>query len=232
MRGLGSLVASLLVVTALFRMWPTDTASDQELRFAVQVEHDEMVEIEVIEPTRQEYAIPPAPPPPPQDVLLPPVEVPDTEIIEEGVENLELELPVRNPVLSAPPAPPSNQGPPGDVQPSTPPPAPTVVRNPDRRPNTVRFAWPVYPEEARRNDYRAGVVYEVLVDERGRRISERVTSRYRLYDDGRQEPVTSLPYGLEQAAYNALLSYQFRPARHDGQAVRSYLPVTIRVGVN
>ena len=229
MRGLGCLVASLVLVIGLFRFWPVPEPTEQDDGRLVEVQQDETIEIELIEPTRQNYAIPPAPPPPPQEVLLPPVEVPDTEIIEETVDELVVDLPVRDPVPNAPPAPPSPQGPPG--QPATGPPEPTLVQSPDRSPVTIRFSQPTYPDAARREGIRARVRVEVLVDERGRVMETRIAERILIGNNEREERVSSLPYGLDSAALEAARRSQFRPARHNGQAVRSYTTITCNFGV-
>lgn len=232
MRGLGSLVGSLVVVICLFRFWPMPTFDDSNSGDQVQLQRDEVIEIELIEPTVQNYSVPPAPPPPPQEVLLPPVEVEDTRIIEDAIQDLEIDIPVQNPVPNAPPAPPSTQGPTGPPSPPSPPPAePTLVRNPDRSPVPVRFSEPNYPESARRDGVRARVRVEVLVDERGRVMETRVSERILIGRGDREERVSTLPHNLDGAAVDAARRYQFRPARHNGRAVQSYTTITCNFGV-
>ena len=230
MRGLSSLAMSLLVVVGMFRFWPTPSSGADNSDLFAAVRPQEIIELELIEQTVQDHAVPPAPPPPPPpDVLLPPVEVPDTRIIEERVLDLEASLPGLNSVPNAPPSPPP--GPAGPPQPAPPPPEPTYVRSPDRFAQAVRIVVPVYPPEARRNGIRARVRIQVLVDERGRGSEEQIVERILLDRGDNEERVSSLPHGIDQSALAAARRYQFRPARHDGRAVRSHTTITISVGL-
>lgn len=200
-------------------------------RFSV-VRPQEIIEIELVEQTIQDYAVPPAPPPPPQEVLLQPVEVPDTHIIEERVQDLEFSLPNLNSVPNAPPSPPPGPVGPPQLAAEPPPPAgPTLVRSPDRSPVPVRFSEPAYPQAAREDGVRARVRIEVLVDERGRVQDTRITERVRLGRGDSEERVSALPYGIDQSALEAARRYQFRPARHEGRAVQSYTTITCNFGV-
>ena len=228
MRGLGSLAISLLVVVGMFRLWPLPSLEANNSDRFTAVRPQEIIELELIEPTVQSQTVAAAPPP--QDVLLPPVEVPDTRIIEERVQELELSIP--SPVPSAPPAPPpGSPGPPQPAAQPPPPPQPTLVRRPDRSPVPVRFSEPAYPQAARAEGIRARVRIEVLVDERGRVQEMRILERIRLGRGDREEHVSSLPHGIEQSALEAARRYQFRPARHEGRAVPSYTTITCNFGV-
>lgn len=232
MRGLSSLAMSLLVVVGMFRLWPLPSLEANNSDRFKAVRPQEIIELELIEPTVQNQTVPPAPPPPPQEILLPPVEVPDTRIIEERVLDLESSLPSLNSIPNAPPAPPP--GPAGPPQPAAQPPPspqPTLVRRPDRGPVPVRFSEPVYPQAARADGVRARVRIEVLVDERGRVQEMRILERIRLGRGDREEHVTSLPHGIDQSALEAARRYQFRPARHEGRAVQSYTTITCNFGV-
>src|SRR5690606_31118424 len=202
-RALGSLAASLLVVLAAFRLWPLPdgpAAADFE---RVERPH-EQVEIELIEPTVQRQAMPPGPPPPPQDVALPPVEVPDERVVEDRV--VQLDVPVLEPTPNAPAAPPAPPtAPPGPAQADVGP-APLVER-PSQSPVPVRFSEPAYPPEARREGIRARVRVRVLVDDRGRVEEARIVERVRLGRGDREEPVSDLPYGMDEAALDAARRY-------------------------
>ena len=230
MRGLSSLAVSLLVVVGMFRLWPLPSSEDSNSDLLTAVRPQEIIELELIEQTVQDYAVPPAPPPPPPpDVLLPPVEVPDTRIIEERVLDLEASLPSLNSVPNAPPAPPP--GPPQPAAQPPPPPQPTLVRRPDRSPVPIRFSEPAYPPAVRAEGVRARVRIEVLVDERGRVQEMRILERIRFGRGDREEHVSSLPHGIDQSALEAARRYQFRPARHEGRAVPSYTTITCNFGV-
>jgi protein TonB len=109
-------------------------------------------------------------------------------------------------------------------------PAPLVER-PDRSPVAVRFSEPAYPPEARREGVRARVRVRVLVDERGRVMEAAIVGRVQLGRGDREEPVASLPHGMDQAALDAARRYQFRPAQDDGRRVRSYTTITCSFGV-
>ncbi|MGB3543490.1 MAG: hypothetical protein WBA11_11255, partial [Rubrivirga sp.] len=111
-RALASLAASLAVVNAAFLLWPN---VDLEAGIVRQTAEQEMVAIELVDPTAQPPpgAEPPAPPPPPVEVALPPVEVPDEVIVDEIVQDIEIEAP---PLPDAPAAPR-----PGPVAPPAPP---------------------------------------------------------------------------------------------------------------
>jgi hypothetical protein len=114
-----------------------------------------------------------------------------------------------------------------------------IVRDPDRAPFQVGQVLPVWPEEAERADYRARVRVEVVVSAevdgstRLARVVEvvRVVERMRLGRGEREEPVASLPFGMEEEALRAARLARFRPARQDGQAVPSYGTVTVLFGV-
>lgn len=232
LRSLGSLAVSLLFVVGMFRFWPMPTFNDNPSDRFTEVRPQEIIELELIQPTIQDYAVPPSPPPPPQEVLLPPVEVPDSRIIEERVLELESSLPSVNTSPSAPPSPPS--GPTGPPQPPAqppPPPQPTLVRSPDRSPVPVRFSEPAYPQAARSDGVRARIRIEVLVDERGRVQNTRIVERIRLGRGDSEERVSSLPHGLDRSALDAAQRYQFRPARHQGRAVQSYTTITCNFGL-
>jgi protein TonB len=106
-----------------------------------------------------------------------------------------------------------------------------LVERPDRSPVVARFSEPAYPQEARREDYRARAHVRVLVDERGRVLEAAIVRRVRIGRGDREEEVPSLPYGMDQAALDAARRYQFRPAQDDGRRVRSYTTVTLSFGV-
>ncbi len=230
-RGLGSLAVSLLVVVGMFKLWPIATERNSDPRSFAEVRQQEIIELELIEPTIQNQTIPPTPPPLPQELTLPPIEVPDSRVIEERVRELEMSLPSPNSVPNAPPSPPPGPVGPSTPPPSSPPPQPTLVRRPDRSPVPVRFSEPAYPQAARDDGIRARVRIEVLVDELGRVQETRITERVRIGRGDREEHVESLPYGLDQSALEAARRYQFRPARHDGRAVQSYTTITCNFGL-
>lgn len=225
-RALGALAASLLVVLAAVRLWPRTGGADP-LAPPPTHETSDLLVLEEVERTSQVRA-PEAAPPPPPEVLAPPVVVPDEVIVRE------LERPpvvAREAPAVVPAAPGIPDAAPGPPAPPPPPPTPEVVRDPDRAPFQVGPVLPVYPDAALREGIRARIRVEVLVDVRGRVLDARIVERIRLGRGDREEPVSTLPHGMDEAALAAARASRFRPARKDGQAVSSYATITLSFGV-
>lgn len=229
--GLASLVVSLLVVNGAFLFWPGFDLSPDVVPEVPPAA--EALVLEVVEPTRQPpppAVLPPAPPPPSVSEL-PPVEVPDDQIIEDVIEDMTLPTPpVRRPRPSAPraPAPVAPPGPPAPPAPSAPGPATDqIVERPERSPRLVRASLPVYPPEARREGVRARAAVRVLISEGGQVLEATVTERVLLDGRDRETIVPTLPHGLEAAALEAAQRHLFRPARDDGQRVRAYATISL-----
>jgi protein TonB len=209
-RILSSVVLALAASIGCVRLWPTPSLEDVE----PPVFHTTVstVPLEMIQPTQQVRRPPPPPTP------LPPVVVPNDVELEPEVIEFPDEILIEdvNPGVETGPA----TGP------------PPVVAQADVGPRPVRFVEPEYTREARRRKIRASVLVEVLVDERGRVAEGRIIDRF-LHggDDEPPEPVDFVGFGIEEAALSAAQRWQFRPARHGGEAVRSYYTLTFRFGV-
>jgi len=112
--------------------------------------------------------------------------------------------------------------------PATPPP---IVRDPDRAPFCANQTFPVWPEAARREGYRARARVELLVNAGGQVQEARIVERMRLGRGDREESVPSLPYGIDDAMLRAARASRCRPARQAGAAVTSYATITLSVGL-
>lgn len=208
--------ASFALVTAAFVLWPDRPPPDPGRAFAA--EPPETVALELLPQTVQRPVRVPPPPPP---SLLPPIEVEDAEIPEEALDLPSLE--VRVPTAIALPAPP------GPAAPAPGPPA--FVAEAQQQPTPLRFVEPDYPEAARRKNVRARVRVRVLVDERGRVQETAIVERLLVDRKDREEAVSSIGYGVEEAAQAAAARWHFRPGRHEGRKVRTYTTITLAVGV-
>ncbi len=226
---LACLAASLLVVNAAFLLWPNLDLAPGGM--PTEAPAAEAVVLEFVEPTTQPPppANLPPPPPPPVDSELPPVEVPDEEIIEEIVQDLPIPtLPARpSPAPSAPSVPgptalPAAPGPPGPG-----PAANRIVERPERSPRLVRASLPVYPPQAQREGIRARATVRVLISEGGQVVDATITERVLIGRSDEETVVPSLPYGLEDAALDAARRHLFRPARDDGERVRAYAVISL-----
>jgi len=208
------LAASLLVAIAVVKWWPPPDPEDPSA-ITFSTRGQEVIAIEEIMPTRQAAQKPPPPPP------LPPIVVSDDVVLDE------IELDLADTFLSVEDPGQEAIGEAGDQ------PVPSAqLVSAEVGPKPVRFVEPEYTREARKKKIRAEVVVEVLVDERGRVKEARVLERFLLgKDDTEKEPVQSLGYGLEEAALAAAGNWMFRPARQNGQAVRSYTTLTFSFGV-
>ncbi len=212
-RLLASVVASLLVVLGIIRLWPPPQEAAQRLTY--QSLEREAIQVEEILPTRQIDAVP-RPPTPPI-----PVVVPDDHVLEEPdldfTDNLlAVEEPGEEAVAGK-----------DDSDESSRTAGPTVG------PKTVRFVEPEYTREARERRIRAELVVRVLVDDRGHVEEATIVERFLVGNDGiSRTPVETLGYGLEDAALSAADRWMFRPARKDGKPVASHTVLTFTFGVD
>jgi len=204
------LAASLLVVTALFRIPLSPPAPAQDL-----VVENEVVQIEEVEITRHLEA----PPPPP--AAPPPVEVPDQVAVEEVLmPAVELNLD------AAPPAPPPPPPPPAPR--AEPPPPPEPVREPEPEVFVVVEQMPdfiggiasirqAYPEMERMAGIEGRVFVEFVVNEDGT-VSDAVVIR-------------GVSAGLDAAAVAAVREARFTPGHQRGRPVkvRMSIPITFRI---
>jgi TonB family protein len=85
-------------------------------------------------------------------------------------------------------------------------------------PEIVRLVNAVYTDEARRYRVSGVVVVEAIIDETGKVESTRV--------------LRGLPFGLSEAAAEAVRASTFRPATMDGKPVKVAYPVTVQFNVH
>ena len=210
-RVMATTATSLLLLVMVVRYWPTETGHDP-VHLAYRLPEREAIAMEEIQPTEQARKPPPPPAP------LPPVVMPDDRILEDPM------------VLDADFLTVEEASPPGLREPDqTPSPAEPAAAQAAR---PILIAEPEHPRAARRRGIRAEVTVRVDIDRRGRVAASEIVSRYLLSEDGQsREPVESLGYGLEEAALHAARRWRFRPARKQGEAVRSQYVLSIKFGV-
>ncbi len=203
--------ASLLIAIAAVHWWPRPSG-DKDLAPLYSPKGQEVIEISEVIPTRQAKQKPPPPAP------LPPVEVPNEDLLEPEIVELDSPLDVSDA---------------GDEELTE----SETADNPNPLPRSqsqaklVRFAPPNYPSEAKRRKIRAEILVEVDVDERGVVREARVVSRYLLGKDASdKEFVEHLGYGLEESAIEAAMASLYRPARENGQPVRSLMELYVTFG--
>lgn len=96
-----------------------------------------------------------------------------------------------------------------------PPPRPgDPLRDPEVRPRLLKSVDPVYPEDARRHRVSGIVILEIVIEADGRVGAGRV--------------LKPLPFGLTQAAIDAVGKWRYSPAMDRGRAVRSLQQVTVK----
>lgn len=206
---LACLAAALIGLLVVVRFWPefpnsvnTNQVFDTE---------GLPIELEMIEQTEQ-VAKPPPPPAP-----IPPVVVPDDEILDFEQLDTNSEIDIEDEGKDNAEA--VAQG-------------PRIVAKADQGPKPIRFVEPEYTEAARKQNVKASVLVEVLIDETGRVIESKIVDRF-LYEKKGEPPVpvSKVGYGVEEAALAAAERWRFRPARHGGRLVQTYYTLTFRFGV-
>ena len=213
LRILCCLAASLLLMVAAARLWPS--ASSQPVPAPATYDNEAVALHEI---TQTRHAKRRAAPPPP------PVPLFETDdFIEQEPLDLSVELaPDRSP-SDAPPGPTSTRDGAAETPAAS---APQVgarlFQNPELN----------YTEAARRKDIRARVDVEVVIAPTGRVEAARIVRRVLLSGENAQtqRAVSSLGYGLEEAALDAARHALFRPARAGGKAVESRKTLTLTFG--
>lgn len=210
-RTLTALAVVLTVAIALVRWWPTWNGEPNTDLF-----HDEpsdRIQIQDIQPTSQSQEKTPAPPAP-----VPPVVVPNEVLIKEELEFGEAELQVERPEDDDKLREGSDQ--------------PIAARQPHTEARLLKNVQPNYPEAARDDEVRARITVEVHIGEDGTVRNASIKERWRLLPDGSSQPVTTLGYGLEEAALTAAQRSLFRPAENRGTPVETRKLVTFTFGTN
>lgn len=197
-----SIVVAQLLAIGVFKFWPDQ--KEKERVYQVD-DSQEVALIDEMEITVQQSS-PPAPPKPRI-----PTPVPDDEIIEEELEfeselNL-LELPVTEP----------GQGTAlrGDKE--------SIVSNPQLPPTVVKIVEATTPENVPSDlKGRLEFIVNFLVDKNGE-VEEASIVEIRKYDNnGSYETMPFIKHGLMDAVLEAALRWKFRPARHQGDSVKSF----------
>ena len=190
------LIASLAIFLVAFRV--TIEAEPPEI---IPIEVQEEVVMEEVIQTKQVDT----PPPPPRPPV--PVEVPNDEIIEDEILNLDAELDLDGPLDLPPPPPPSN-----DVEDEI----FVVVENPPELIGGIAGVQKRirYPEMARKAGIEGRVIIQFVVDKEGNIVNPRV--------------VRGIGGGCDEAALEALKDAKFKPGRQRGVPVNvSYsLPIS------
>lgn len=190
------LIASLAIFLVAFKV--TIESEPPEI-MAIDIQEEVVME-EVIQTKQVE-----TPPPPPRPPV--PVEVPNDEVIEDEILNLDAELDLDGP-LDLPPPPPPSADEEEEIF--------VVVENPPVLIGGIASVQRkiVYPEMARKAGIEGRVILQFVVDKNGGIINPRV--------------VRGIGGGCDEAALKAIEGIKFQPGRQRGVPVNvSYsLPVT------
>lgn len=193
-----SLIATQIIFILLFTFWPD--FQDKALTFDDYSANE--IELDMVEITRQQNQSPP-PPPSPQV----PVPRPEDYIVED-LPDLEFNDAI-NPDYRI------HEMPVEEVD------SYKVHGNPERPPSVTRIVEPIYPGEARRDTVKAEITVTFLVNGKGE-VEEVSISEIRLYNEADDyEIVETIGYGLMEATMDAARKWRFRPARDNGENVRS-----------
>lgn len=198
-----SIILAELLALALFLFWPVPPQKEfnKEISFG-----DEAVNLEAPVITRQMSS-----PPPPPKPNIPPEPVPDDEVIEEEIEFTDMNLPDAieyskdgTGVLD------SNDD------------SLSIVANPQTPPSVVKIVEAVMPDVAKKNNIRAEIWVNMVVDRQGN-VDEANISRIRTYDRQKETYVNvdKIGHGLAEATIQAALQWKFRPAKQNGKNVRA-----------
>lgn len=193
------LVITLGIMILLFKV---EFKSKSEM--IIQTVEQETVKMEEIEQTRQDVK----PPPPPRPPV--PVEVPNDEIIEEEILDLDAELDLDAPIDLPPPPPPAEEEEPDIFV--------VVEKTPEIKGGMKElYKYLKYPEIARKAGIEGRVILEFIVDEKGKVSNIKV--------------LRSVGGGLDEAAIDALKKVKFSPGMQRGRPVkvRYTLPVTFKL---
>jgi protein TonB len=193
------LVITLGIMILLFKV-----EFKSESQMIIQTVEQETVKMEEIEQTRQDVK----PPPPPRPPV--PVEVPNDEVIEEEILDLDAELDLDAPIDLPPPPPPAEEEEPDVFV--------VVEKRPEIKGGMKElYKYIQYPEIARKAGIEGRVILEFVVDERGKVSNIKV--------------LRSVGGGLDEAAISAVQKVKFTPGMQRGRPVkvRYTLPVTFKL---
>lgn len=201
-RILGSIVVAELIVISVFTLWPVP---DQERTYQDIVFTDSEAIIDDVQITTQKSS----PPPPPRPQV--PVPVPNDRVIEEEILTLEdIDISEYSDSMSV-----VGLGKVGESD--------RIASNPQLPPSIIRIVEPTLPEEAKEAGIKAEILVSFLVDKKGQ-VEEATISQIKLYEKDSDEyrVVDRVGYGLTSATLEAALQWRFRPAKDQGEVVKSY----------
>lgn len=203
-----SLICVELFMITLIHVWPESSKVTEEYPDTFT---EEAVFVEQTIPTRQESA--PAAPPRPQI----PVPVPNDEIIDQ-----EIDFPEFDDIFTTLDAdgeegtsPVSGEG--------------RLVGSPEQPPGLIRIVEPTIPEAAKQANVKALIQVTFLVGLQGE-VEDVYINEIRLYDGNEYEVVNQIGYGLMEATLEAATKWKFRPARDQGEPVKTYVENSFRIG--
>lgn len=199
---MGCIVIAELLVLSVFTFWPVP---DQESIYQDIVFSDSDSIIDEVQITTQKSS----PPPPPRPQV--PIPVPDDEVIEDEILTLEdIDISEYTDSMSV-----AGLGKIGDSD--------QVATNPQMPPSVIRIVEPTVPEAAKKADIKAEILVSFLVDKNGQ-VEEATISQIKLFNNDSKtfEMVDYINYGLTDATLQAALQWRFRPAKNQGNVVKSY----------
>lgn len=199
---MGSIVIAELLAISIFTLWPVP---DQDRTYQDIVFSESEAIIDEVTITTQESS----PPPPPRPQV--PIPVPNDEVIEEEILTLQdIDISEYSDSMSV-----IGLGKVGDSQ--------QVASNPQLPPSVIRIVEPTVPDAAKKADIKAEILVSFLVDKRGQ-VEEATISQIKVFnkDSESYEIVDHIDYGLTGATLEAALQWRFRPAKNNGEVVRSY----------
>ncbi|MFW5973725.1 MAG: energy transducer TonB [Bacteroidota bacterium] len=196
-----SMVTALLVLIGLFHM-SFETGDE----FEIEMVEQEIVEMEEIQQTQQVEQ----PPPPPRPPV--PIEVPNEEILEDVVLDLDASLDLDAPVQAPPPPPPAKEEEEEEAEQEI---FVVVEEMPEIVGGTARLHEIVrYPDLARQAGVEGLVVVKVVVEPDG--------------SPSNPEVIRSAGNLLDTAAVEAVMKLSFTPGKQRGQPVRVSFAVPVR----
>ena len=192
------LIISLLLLILAFRM---KLRPKQE--FVITDVKQEIVQIEEIEQTKQIEK----PPPPPRPPV--PVEVPNDEILEDEVLDIDAELDLDAPLDLPPPPPPAEEEEPEPEIFIVVEEMPEIIGGMRRIAELIR-----YPEIAKKAGVEGTVIVQFVVDENGNVRDARV--------------IKGVGAGLDEEALRVVKLLKFKPGKQRGKPVRVRMALPIR----
>ncbi len=197
------LIATLALLIVAFRV---DWSPDSD--FEVVLSEQEQIEMEEIRQTQQ-IEQPPPPPKPPV-----PVEVPNDEVLEDDVLDLDASLDLDEPVASTPPPPPAVE----EEEEEEPEIFVIVEQMPELIGGLAAIQKQIrYPEIAKKAGVEGRVIVQFIVDEQGGVLDPQV--------------VRGIGAGCDEEAVRAVQQAKFEPGKQRGKSVKvkMSLPITFKL---